>query len=459
MGIDCEIPKLMHSQWTPRVFSDFLPLQEAMTVDIDDIMTRVFMARGPNPDKTFTGSEFYDEVMRPARHALRGNRVHAYVIVADNKEGVPREKLEEQQKRSQSRNVEKYPSGSIFCDDGIRLRLGAGAVRFETQRLFSTRELRSQLWKYVLKRMRAEMWPDQKVLVFDFESAGPHVIDSNRYAHRTDLQHNLGEADLSWPYYMWLFHTHPIVIHTIDTDVIPIAMCYLHQCDPSLRPQSVHWRRTQRRASVMVETTNALGEKVKKRKYNPNAANASSQVQYLDLLLAFTELPRSLGLTPLQTVLFCVMSGSDFVQKKWLSHFANLSHIQEGCRAVKDLDSKIENGLEQEPLEASLQQYTMALLATRIRYSKKFMDTLAHEPSAALTDFESHDFIEPRLHMARGAQLPSPEVFATACKLVRFNILYWLQSWHSHTLLKRWRSVHEPVPSAARPEASVATVT
>lgn len=113
MGIDIEIRKQMRQTWTPHLFQAFVPQSQARMVLIDDIMTRMFMAKGPNPDHTFTGAEFYDEVMKAVRKCLWGPCYYAYVIVADNKSNVPKEKAEEQARRSQARKIE--PVSQPLC--------------------------------------------------------------------------------------------------------------------------------------------------------------------------------------------------------------------------------------------------------------------------------------------------------------------------------------------------------
>lgn len=437
MGIDVEIRAEMRSKHTPQAFSKFLELGPQRVV-LDDLMTRVFMARGTGKDGAFTGLEFYDEVMKPVRKALHTDEYYAFVLIADNKAGVPREKQEEQARRSQSRAVEPYATGSVFCEMGIRQSAIQDPEPFVAQRLFSTRELRSQLWQFVLKRMKHEIWPQHKLVVFDFESSGPHVIDSGAYSHRTDLTHRLGEADLAWPFYFWLFHEQCIVVDTIDTDIIPISIAYVHQADPVLHPKQLHWRCVSRKKSIMVVTgKDAEGKDVKKRKYT----GGGGEVEYCDLLHVAQRLPEALGLTKLQTVLYCILSKSDFVQKKWLSHFANLSHIADGCRALTQLESVPDEDIDCENV-GIWEKYTLAMLASRIRYSPGFIKTLEKRPVNSLTNFADRDWLEPRLEFARGAHFPTPETYKLANRLIRFNLCYWTTSWHEFTLLRRFKNIH-----------------
>lgn len=334
----------------------------------------------------------------------------------------------------------KYLSTSVFCDGGITQSVNQKEPeRFVAQRLFCTRELRAQLWKYILKRMKNEIWPPNRLLIMDFESAGPHVIDNNVYSHRTDLEHNLGEADLSWPFYFWLFHEQTIVVETIDTDIIPISICYMQQADPSLHPVQLYWRCMSRGSFTISEepSPDDPTKMIKKRKYN----GSNKDAEYCDLTKMAIDLPRAIGLTQLQTVLFCILSGSDFVQKKWLSFFANLSNIQDGVRALKNLELISQEDHNSENT-GFCEQYNYAMLASRIRYSSKYLKQIHQEGRIETTQFCTRRWLEPRLHFARQAQFPSPETLKLANRLIRFNLCYWCTSWHGHTLLRKWTNIH-----------------
>ena len=82
------------------------------------------------------------------------------------------------------------------------------------------------------------------------------------------------------------------------------------------------------------------------------------------------------------------------------------------------------------------------MLESRIRYSPKFIQTLAKHPVNSYTNFRDRDWLEPRLEFARGAHFPTPETYKLANRLIRFNLCYWTTSWHEFTLLRRFKNIH-----------------
>ena len=253
-------------------------------VHVDDLLTRLHQAIGPNFNHLFTGVQLYNEVMKTVRTAFN-NGCSVYVAVADDSDNVPREKGETQAERSQASPIKPYDvlDGFAFTDAGIRADSGTAEEKVDIRRLMATRSMRKRFFQFVAdKALAYETLPDGKTFIFDFDSR-QHPLILPKHRDVPD-EHVLGEADLGVFYWAEHFCEKDVVFTTVDTDIIPIATDYVYS-GASKRPTSTKliW------------------------KYEKNG--------YVDIRMMLSKTLKHLRLTPTSFKLLCVLSGTDFFNK------------------------------------------------------------------------------------------------------------------------------------------------
>ncbi len=305
MGFDTDVRKQTEAKTTCKRTTP-LPAQLG-PVAHEDVLTRLFMAKGAN-DYQFTGEELFEYFFRPIRQRLLFSPASVYIATCDNPKGVPPEKAETQAERSKTSTVVPYPDTWTVGNPGMFNDAG-GVELIDIRRLMRTRASRIKLWTYLdLMVRRKFVMPRGKLFVFNYQNPGPFVHSFDGYTQRTDWFHNLGEADLSGPFFYWLFRKSHIEVITTDTDWMAIAMAYFSQVPKQMHPIGIT--------------------------ISYHVRGQSAPVQ-LDLHRLYAELEGAFKMTPEQFVLACILTGSDYNKKKPVSHYFNAKAIVAAVAATK----------------------------------------------------------------------------------------------------------------------------
>ena len=273
----------------------------------EDVLVRLFQAKGAN-DYKYTGEALFEYFFRPIRTRLLFSPASVYIATCDNPKGVPPEKAETQADRSKKSTVVPYPDTWHVCNQGMSSDVGKTEL-IDVRRLMRTRSSRIKLWLFLdLNVRRKFVMPRGKMFIFNYAHEGPYVHTYDGYSQRTDWFHNLGEADLSGPFFYWLFQKSHIEVITTDSDWTAIAMAYLSQVPKQMHPLGI------------TLSCHVRGQ----------AAPAQ-----LDLHRMYAELSDAFKMTPEQFVLACILTGSDYNKKKPVAHFYNAKAIVAAVAATK----------------------------------------------------------------------------------------------------------------------------
>lgn len=277
MGIDTQFRRWLKETASPSSFLGEAPPLERHPrgwVYIDDVLTVAHWIRGPRFNHTFTGIELFNALIQPIVQRLRGNSVFSCaVICADDYARVPKQKLQTQQKRgaqfvrqrAAKRAAEeletkeapplaraseqlangfdipvhlgdfRYPEHSVISDDGIEYtgredhQLHREAI--DLPLLLRSRPVMRVLWAYVRDRLEqmartgsalTPTVPHDRVLIIDHFDDGPWYICGNRCGRLPPVP--FGEGEVQAAFWSRVFHCHPTIVSTIDTDILPLTV-------------------------------------------------------------------------------------------------------------------------------------------------------------------------------------------------------------------------------------------
>jgi hypothetical protein len=303
MGIDTSI-RLLLKQRNPNTFQPFPPpfFETGGYVVIDDVLTRFRRLRSPNNNGLFTGDELLKEFMRPVLYHMRAGAA-AYVAICDDFTNVPQQKHAEQARRSAGNNrAPPYTpadymlssAGIVNMDDPTH-QYKAMPINLES--LLNTRTLRVRLWQYIKRRLvevKTTEYINNFQIVFEYEKAGPELLpDTYDWPASWKQPHNHGEADMSMVYWAHKYHDKPVVISTIDTDILPIAFNYIAR---KQRQMPLWWQYEDQK---------------------------SHQLLFVDMLMVY----KKLNMPSNVFCLACIIAGNDYVEKKPMAHRFNAELI------------------------------------------------------------------------------------------------------------------------------------
>ena len=467
MGFDSDCCKYVE-QKTDSILSAATFTPHTNRVVFEDCLTRLFQAKGPRHDHTFTGIELFETFMRPADQALRHSTAQIYIITVDDARGVPKEKSMTQAARSAAasqKDILPYPATYQFHDEGIvdSAQENAPIELIDIRRLLRTRSMRMSLWRFMDELIqRKVLIPEKKMLIFNFDRDGPTVY-TNRQCHiEPNWKHSLGEADLSAPFFYWLFRSSPIYVVSTDSDFLAIGLSYLYSTPKEHHPPELIWER--------------------RRTKQP-------EPERVDLIKLYHALPEATGLSIPQFLLVCILSGSDYNKKKPVAHMFNSISLFD---AMKKLKPEInEDGITLADLILfNRQLFTNKLGVTHneIKASQRKVGTKRKQDDCKAdnddededegkqqppqkqqkllststdTDEEKNDI--PKLYnqacnglytlkqiehkMKNGALgrhlIPSNQELHDRLSMINFNLVYWLESWKSYTHLQDWNKLRE----------------
>lgn len=289
MGGDTEIRASL-KEHVPKAFRTGAVVMEEKEGEwayAEDVLTNLHRVLGPHWDATFTLSELLSHICERHLALLRQGTVTRAVICADDHRRVPREKQETQQQRNvafrrrttqqQTKNErvladgrtdpeppldverkqrareldaksgEPYPDDAQLCAEGIRYRDPTTqeevVERLHLPRLLHSRKVRPQIWERLRDLLcSGEIHvPEGCVLILDHFPEGPWFVTNTRAELRRDLKHNYGEGEMMCVYWAVHFDQYAMLIDTIDTDLMPLAVHYLTVSEPARR-KPLLWR-------------------------------------------------------------------------------------------------------------------------------------------------------------------------------------------------------------------------
>lgn len=223
--------------------------------------------------------------------------INVLVINLDDDENTPKEKLQEQEKRTGQKP--QYPVNVEFMDEGIQVERpleGRREVVHEVElvdlaKVIDTRKVRKKLWHYVLELLKTRKLPERAWVIFNYDKSGPWLFRNGKPGvHMKEWAHAFGEHDVSLAFWSWLFQEYDILVESVDTDIIPITSSYL--CS-GVGPKSLIW------------------------KYKDQT---SKNTELVDMKLLHEGALDASGLTAQQFVLACILCKTDFYNKALISH-------------------------------------------------------------------------------------------------------------------------------------------
>lgn len=266
LGARKEILDWLH-EICPEAFLKALPFLSTW-VCIEDFLTRAPRLYGPRRDGTFTGSECFDEFVKPALKNFQSNCV-AQAYCCDDFHRVPLRKRQEQERRDQQRvprntatqrvakrlkasdcpaEENKTPAMKIIysplcriVDGGVEMPNGQ-VERFNLFALTRTRSLRPALMSYFGVRLsRLNDIPPGRRILLEFDQNGALEYygrsgDMPRNRVLSDYRHPFGEADLSCVFWLATYcRHHDIIYNSIDSDALPIVNNAIDILQPTKR--------------------------------------------------------------------------------------------------------------------------------------------------------------------------------------------------------------------------------
>ncbi len=142
-------------------------------------------------------------------------RIAVYVIAADKKKYVPKEKERAQKKRKS----DPYPSGSSLSDNGILVN--GQECMINVQRMMQTRSLRESFFMALMTRLQQDERMSDFCIIADVQNDGAPF---RMYQGQTTFMHaqnwHVGEDDIRMPMWAVFFgSTHQILIQSCDRDL------------------------------------------------------------------------------------------------------------------------------------------------------------------------------------------------------------------------------------------------
>lgn len=291
------------------------PPQAAQAVHlIEDTLTRVMRVHNYRDGTTlFTGKQFFDLYWRPFAQFFQDARHQNAVAVSsvDDSHNVPNLKDDTRKKRAliaAKRQLTKPPSRYRdpliweFEDGGIRNTADPTAPLqpFDLAEIADgDRLLRTKLFAYVrqylVRHFDILMPAGGGTFYLELSRLGAWKFQRGKVPVQDPLTvHNHGESDPSVALF-WLpfLGTHrPTRIVTIDSDILPMLVAVCERFPPTA---DIWWK---------------------------------CKTEVRNMRHCFVNLPRAFpGWTPQQFMLFCILNGTDFFDKKWLSHGLGLPQV------------------------------------------------------------------------------------------------------------------------------------
>lgn len=212
---------------------------------------------------------------------------HTTVAMFDDLARVPSQKHTTQSERD--RKVVPYHEHSKLDAGGI-MEPGQTRTMIERSRFAATRSLRPQMCEWIRQRLSTQLDRLGNCrLIMDYDAKGPWELTAHGARQLHSLAHPFGEADLQATFWARVMNDDDIYVDTIDGDIFLILLHFQRMCGSS----GSGGRRLYYQWSVTKDNHT-----------------------YIDMEKALEVIGGRL--TPL--TLACLMAGTDFIEKKNLTH-------------------------------------------------------------------------------------------------------------------------------------------
>ena len=294
---------------------------EAGIVYVADLLTQMRNMRKWKPEEGvvqvgFTGAELAALYIEAINKVLASGIVHTYVGVVDIQSMVPQEKFAEQKKRSRASNIVPYGTDCLFCDAGViegyrakcallrsqgleptEQNLAPFATLIETERVFTNRRLRTELYTYFCDYFARNPYSFVKGsrVVIDSQE-GFYFTVKDGVAEYVPFERAFGEADLQMM--VWVHHyawKHAIWLQSIDRDMIAIILAYLFRQTRRLKKKEI--THLPKRITCWQDFTKGF-----------------------DMTHLIAEMTEHHAWHPLHFIVACILCGTDFVDKTTLTN-------------------------------------------------------------------------------------------------------------------------------------------
>jgi hypothetical protein len=384
----------------------------AGTLALDDILTRLFAVSGPNYATTpcmFTGRQLYAEVAAKANKAfMAGCKI--YIILVDDKAGVPTQKAATQKKRVEADKTVPYDmnkSTITLGDDGITITKTdeEGVTETTTEmvdirRLMRTRGLRTAMCEYLRGAIEddlANTLDDDTALVFQY-GAVPHVWKKGCEGIDFSFPHPYGEADVGAFQWAKKFSDMDIVYYTTDTDSMPIYARYYEATGGESNKRSFAW--------------------VYKRD------------KWVDFKLFMKLSLSAFGVSPSTLATMFILTGTDFYDKTALFTGYGQKKMSDAAMNMRTTVSMIGNeALSPEHRLFSLSEFLFSVYSKHIKnvHSSLYTSqvTIA-DKKAKKFDWESFRaavLAAPKL--PKSVRIPTTQDIREASERISWNLHYW----------------------------------
>lgn len=319
------------SQLADKLTTKDIPNTTGSVMLVEDSLTRVFYNPGAC-NFLYSGVSFFDMWYKPFLDGLLTSAVCA-ISTFDDSTNVPREKIDTQlariiagKKQIEKHNIPTYDESWEFCDDGIYdpKHKSSSLTMFDSRGVqASKRTLKRKLWNYLFTRLRQNALPDDRVLYFEFESISAWKFEgTGQFQRALDTAHNHAEGDVSVPF--WLetqaFRKNlTAIIRTTDGDVAPMIVYAIEQ--------------QKKRLSLLNEE-----EKSETRQpiYWRKRANHENKGHVIEMRAFAKVIELRWKWSSAVYMIFCILCGCDFFEKKILVHGFGAQKIWAAVDAAKE---------------------------------------------------------------------------------------------------------------------------
>lgn len=470
MGGDSSIlTELLQPEVGPEVF---LPLAEMPQTSRDVVILDMHQRRfgiswnGSKELTTRQAVEYFIRMIKRYEHINENpeDHVRAILLLFDKSRFVPKEKARVQGVRRSNSKLEPYPPGCSLTPAGVMLPDGTVQI-LDAERLPITgylfREFAAYLEQELIAHHRLSPFPSQ--IVMDYhrldDVKGVLVLADTGVEHRDSFYNEIGEVDMLVNFYLPYFTgkeglgLYSVRLYSSDLDHLPILLSWFDTRTDW--PANLYWIRQEKvptppagkRKEVDGEPlpTKPLYAIEMTRLYGAVRSGIASMIGMSvhpeDNVKAF--------------VLFCILNGTDYCQRKLLSHqFGWHDVLKAVCKAWPELSLHLDRltktantnampqvlaettGLEiRQPLAVfvhnianhplwSLVYYLFDQKPTLFKSGKPILKVSA---SGTTESSQSLDWYKMELTKQKKFKIPTTEDMIEASAQVHFNWLYWTQ--------------------------------
>lgn len=472
MGLDTDIRNVQKRVYSPSSWLKKEPGQSIASKGVSRIRDALCeyheKSMVPNfsgrPNGLYTSRQLFDDVVSLIfkRYFIDPlSSVRVYVVSFDD-DANP--KLKKHNRKKSSKPIIPYEENVQFVDTGIVVQMpipGTKETRPQTElidleRLIKSRKIRKRLWSFFLPYMKELVVPEGRALVMSHDKDGPWMFRSDYPGglFLADYKHDLSETDLCVNFWFYQLRSFDVIVHTVDTDLIPICFSYLSITPEKDHPPNIYWQ------------------------YKDTSKEDKGTVWYVDMKKLYKETLEQSGMTASEFIAACILCGSDFYDKQVATSQLSdeaifqafmLMRKEPGLKTLLDHEEEKVDGTTLREMKDTIQKlfnivYTLKLAGKNIalpnvpsyvisasgdkktkvmkRGSGDRMADLKMLPESVGFDSWSVDTIKAEIQKRELKKIayPTPEAFTVALDQFRVNYLYWMKSWrewHGDSIVRR----------------------